>query len=478
MDERFHRLKSKIATFPLSPGVYIFRNADGEPLYVGKALVLRSRVASYFRGISKHSSKTRALIRHVQDIDIIPLENEQSALLKENELVKKWQPHYNIMLRDDKTYPWVKVTVSDMFPRIYFTRQLHKDGSLYYGPFPKVNDAKKIIEYVIKTYKIRDCAKEIDEITVTESCLSLQLKICDAPCINAITANEYRKLVNKACDFLNGQQKDILNTLEDSMHEDAEALRFELAAEKRDMIAIAKSLAKGKTLKKQDNPSLILKDLQKNLNLSNLPRHIECFDISHISGSYTVASLVVFKNGRPSKKDYRTYKIKTVVGIDDFLSMKEAVFRRYSRCLNEKFPLPDLIVIDGGKGQLNYAYQSLVDLKLNIPIISLAKRLELIFFINKKDPLLLSKYSDTLRLLQRIRDEAHRFAITFHRKIRSKTTFSSSLGEIDGVGPVLERRLLSQFKTLDRISKLTPEELLKIRGISLKIAESIYEYFH
>ncbi len=473
MDPRLDALKSKVQDLPLQPGVYIFKNAEGAPIYVGKASVLRSRVMFYFRGLQKHQAKTRTLMSHVYDLEVIPLASEQEALVKENELIKKWQPHYNIMLRDDKTYPWVKVTVIDTFPRIYFTRSVRMDGSVYYGPYPKVADAKKIIQYVIESYKIRDCKQDIQEGISAPACLSLQIGKCDGPCIDEISVKDYRTLVLKACAFLDGQKRDIIRTLKREMDEASKLMKFELAAEKRDMIAVAHSIKKGVTLKKQVNGTVVLQQLQKSLKLKIIPRYIECFDISNVSGMYSVASMVVFKSGEPFKKDYRTFKIKTVEGINDFASIAEVIGRRYRGCLKEGKTLPDLIMVDGGKGQLHAAAAVLNGLGITQDLISLAKRFELIHVYGHKDPVILSKYSDELQLLQRIRDEAHRFAITFHRRWRDKGTLHSRLCETPGVGRVLADRLLKRFKTVANIVEQPIEHLKDVPGVSKSLAEKI-----
>lgn len=476
MNPRLEALKSKLKDLPATPGVYIFRNQDGEPIYVGKATSLKSRVSSYFRGLKKHQAKTRALMNHVYDLETIALDSEQEALIKENELIKKWQPHYNIMLRDDKTYPWVKVTVSDVFPLIYFTRKVAMDGSLYYGPYPKVWDAKKIVQYVIETYKIRDCKQDIQEGIPAPACLSLQIGRCDGPCVDAISAKDYRKCVQKACAFLEGQQKDILRTLKKEMEDASAQMKFELAAEKRDMIQAAQTIKKGTTLKKKVNPATVLSGLKTKLGLQKTPRHIECFDISHVGGTHSVASMVVFKNGQPSSRDYRTFKIKTVEGIDDFASMAEVIRRRYQRCLKEGIALPDLIMVDGGPGQLHAAAKVLQDLSVTQDLISLAKRLELIYVYGRKEPIILSKYTDELQLLQYVRDESHRFAITFHRRLRDQSQFHSQLHDVAGVGPVLADRLLQRFKTVDNIRQQSLETLSDVSGVSVELAEAILRH--
>lgn len=469
-------LKHKLKDVPTEPGVYIFRNFAQDPIYVGKASVLKNRLSSYFQDSKNHHQKTKAMLSHVHDFEWMVLESEQAALVKENELIKLWQPHYNIMLRDDKTYPWVKVTLQDSFPRIYFTRKLQMDGALYYGPYPKVYDAKKIISYVIETYKIRDCKDNIQENTLTEACLNLQIGTCDGPCQNLISAKNYQQLIKKACRFLEGQQKDILRTLKQEMERSARNMRFEKAAELRDMIQAAESIAKGKSIKKTFQSEAIIKELQEKLQLTEAPIHMECFDISNISGTNPVASQVVFKHAKPSKKDYRKYKIKTVEGIDDFAMMHEAVYRAYARRIQEKKDLPQLIIVDGGKGQLSAAHDALTQLGLDIPMIGLAKQFELIYTPGAKDPIVLSKYTDALKLLQNIRDEAHRFAISFHRQLRGERTLDTQLLAIPGVGPICAQRLLKQFGSVDKIRKKTAESLSVIPGVSIKLAETILKH--
>lgn len=470
-------LKPLAKKAPLEPGVYIFKNEEGLVIYVGKASVLRSRLLSYFRGTQKHESKTRAMLSHAHHLEWILLGNEQEALIKENELIKKHQPHYNIMLRDDKSYPWVKVTIGDHFPRIYFTRILKQDGALYYGPYPKVNNAKMIIQHIIETCKIRDCKDKIKEGVESPACLSLQIGKCDGPCLDLLTAKEYGQGVKRACAFLDGQQKEILRILKKEMNEASKEMNFEKAAEKRDMIAAANTLAKGHVIKRTVDFEKILLGLQKVLKLKTVPQHIECFDISNISGTYSVASMVVFRKGKPSKKDYRKFKIKTVEGIDDFSMMKEVVERRYQRLLKKGKSFPDLIMVDGGKGQLNAAAEILRELGVVQDLIGLAKRFELIFKVGVKDPVILSKYSEELQLLQRVRDESHRFAVTFHRQLRQGHTLKSELLEISGVGPVLVRRILARFGSVAGVKKVRSEDLEKVKGISEALAKVIVNFY-
>ena len=478
MNPNLELLKEKLKTVPKLPGVYIFRNVDADPIYVGKASILKSRVSSYFQNQKQHNHKTIAMLSHVKDFEWIVLDSEQDALIKENELIKLWQPHYNIMLRDDKTYPWVKVTIQDAFPRIYFTRKLQLDGAIYYGPYPKVYDAKKIINHVIETYKIRDCKDNIQENTLTPVCINLQIGTCDAPCQNLITAKEYGVLIKKATRFLDGQQKDILRMLKQKMQSAAHNMQFEKAADIRDMIHAAQTIAQGKTLRLKFDESKTIKELQKFLNLQNAPNHIECFDISNISGTHPVASQVVFKSAKPSKKDYRKYKIRDVTGIDDFAMMHEAVFRAYKRRLIEKKQMPDLIIVDGGKGQLSSGYKALQELQLDIPMVGLAKQFELIYTTHSRDPIVISKHTDSLKLLQRIRDEAHRFAITFHRQLRQSQTLNSQLLEITGVGPVLAQKLLKKFKSVDGIKKASISDISKTPGVSLLLAQNISKFLN
>lgn len=458
---------------PEQPGVYIFKNGEGKPIYVGKSSSLKHRLLSYFRNFKPNEMKRKAMMSKVYDVEIIPLGSEQEALIKENELIKLWQPRYNIMLRDDKTYPWIKVSILDPFPRIELTRSVAQDGSLYYGPYPKVGDVKKVLDYVIETYRIRDCQQRIVEGIPSPECLSLQISRCDGPCVDKISVKDYRELIKKALNFLDGQQKDIIRNLKKEMDKAASLLKFEQASEKRDMILMAKSFQQGTFLKKRYFYKDTLKKLQEALGLKKLPSHVECFDISHISGSWTVASMVVFKKGQPSKKDYRIFKIKTVKGIDDFASMAEVIERRYSSNQKKDISLPDLIVIDGGIGQLNVSKKVLKEIGISLDIISLAKRFEMIYVEEEVDPVILSKYSDELCFLQRVRDEAHRFAIKAHRKWRDKKVLESPLRNILGVGPVLEERLLKRFKTTKNMSHQSIETLADVSGVSRQLAKKI-----
>ncbi len=404
---------------PSKPGIYIFKDKDNTPIYVGKAAKLKNRISSYFQSSVRHSSKTKKMISQIYDLEYIETSSEEEALLKENEYIKKYQPKYNILLRDDKTYPYIKVTMEEVYPRIFFTRKVKKDGSFYFGPYPNVGEAKKIISYLLEKYKLRDCKYNLEK-PRDRACLNFQLKKCYAPCIRNISEADYLKIILDACKFLQGRQTEILKEIKDKMAISADALNFEEAAQLRDMLKAADMIKRISGIKDRDfDPAIVLTNLKEKLELKKIPLLIEAFDISNISGKHAVGSMVVFQNGLMSKRQYRKFRIKTYDQPNDVGMMQEVILRRYRRLKEEGGPLPDLILIDGGKGQLNGAFNVLKDLGLDdIDIIGLAKRLEMIYKINKEEPIILNKYSEELFLLQRIRDEAHRFAIAYHKKLR------------------------------------------------------------
>lgn len=592
-------IETILKTLPSSAGVYQYFDKEGNVIYVGKAKNLKNRVSSYFRTDANHSAKTRVLIRKIADIKLVVVNNETEALLLECNLIKKFKPKYNILLKDDKSYPWICVSNED-FPRVFTTRHRNKDGSLYFGPYPSGRQLKEITDLIRKLFRYRTCSQAMSERTVAlgkhKACLNYQIKLCDAPCEANISKEEYAETINKIKNILRGNFAWVKRELRNQMTAFAQELKFEQAEQVKQRLTLLESytaksvilsdtmldvevydyvsleqniiinamkvvggciigsistkvdcklnetheelftqaiiqtrenlswdakeiivphlldlpeeytkqsipqsgnrkqlldlchrnamFAKSERIKKETilDPdrwsNRIVEQMQKDLQLPKPPYHMECFDNSNIQGEFPVASCVVFRNGKPSNREYKHFNIKTVEGPDDFASMREIVFRRYGRQKAEGKPLPDLIIIDGGKGQLSAAIESLtaLDLMGKIPIISIAERLEEIYFPGEQYPLCVDKRSNSLKVIQHIRDEAHRFGITFHRNKRSKGTFKTELCEIEGIGTTTAQSLLLRFKSVKQVSEASLEDLIKCIGKSK--AAKVYAYFH
>lgn len=590
-------LKIQISTLPNSPGVYQFYDAEDKILYVGKAKNLRKRVSSYFTKNHEYG-KTRMLVKKIVSIRHIVVSTESDALLLENNLIKKYRPRYNVLLKDDKSYPWICIK-KERFPRIFPTRKMIKDGSEYFGPYTSMGTVKTLLDLIRNIYPIRTCnydlSREKIEAGKYKVCLEYHLGNCLGPCEGLQSSTSYDTQVNDIREILKGNFKSSLQSFKDQMKALANDMRFEEAQQIKDKIEILENYQSKTTIvnpkinnvdvfsiltddtfayvnflqlshgsiirshtmeikKKLDEkdgdllqlaiielrqrfnseskevylpfkvtvgpdikvtvPKLgdkrkildlsirnakyfrqerfnqikivdperhtkrIMAQMKKDLRLSEEPRHIECFDNSNMQGSNPVAACVVFKNGKPSKKEYRHYNIKTVEGPDDFASMEEVVLRRYKRLLNEEQPLPQLIIIDGGKGQLSSALKSLdfLGLRGKIAIVGIAKRLEEIYFPEDSIPLYLDKKSESLKIIQQLRNEAHRFGITFHRNKRSKAAINSELENIDGIGEKTAGELLKKFKSVKRIKEASLENLSAVVGIAK--AKKIYETFH
>lgn len=604
--QKNEELKTKLDALPTLPGVYQFKDKSGKVIYVGKGKNLRSRVRSYFRS-TVDSPKTLALVKKIKDFQLIVTDNEIEALVLENNLIKELKPRYNINLKDDKTFPYIRVT-NEPYPQVFSTRFVVRDGSKYFGPYTNVKDMKSSLRMMNQIFKIRSCKHLINDDSIAKGkikvCLDYHIKKCDGPCEGLVSEIEYNKMVANLIKVFKGKSDILIKELQHEMKLASDNFKFEKAAELRDTISklevysskqkivstdfsdrdvitvavegkdvactilniregrlvgrkqlklssttdeelnqvyssvlkfyysefveVPKEIIlevipyekdtilewlKTKTerniriivpkiksdtmsllkmckqnsilqlkdiqlqkMKKEGNLPYVLQALKRDLRLSVLPRKIECFDISHIQGSETVASLVVFVDGKPKKSLYRRFIIKAVEGVDDFASMREVVERRYSRLKNENEPLPELIMVDGGKGQLSSAVSILDSLGYtNYNIIGLAKRLEEIFFPGDSEAQTIPKTSSSLKLLQHLRDEAHRFAITFHRERRSKRTFQTELTEIKGIGEKVAIKLLIEFKSVNEIKKKSIEELSAVVG-KYK-ANLVFEYF-
>lgn len=600
-------LEARLRTITTQPGVYLMKDAEGVIIYVGKAKNLRARVRSYFQSGSQHGIKTREMVRRVADLDTIVVRSEAEALILENNLIKENRPRFNINLRDDKTYPYIKVT-DEAFPRVYVTRRLVKDGGRYFGPYTDVRRMRQSLELVKKLYTVRSCHYDLPKEVPARPCLDYHIGRCKAPCVAFQTPDEYNGMIDEITEVLGGHTRLVARRLQAEMQKAAEEMNFERAAELRDAVRQLESLEQrqqvvdvtgsdrdivgfardgaeacgvvlqireGKLLGREaqflsnlqdepdsealssfatriyadrltrdpegmppeiyfgmdfeDRPVLeellraqarravrlhvpqrgekvqlvsladqnarhlleerklmgnaaaerapdALYELQEVLELSQVPRTMVCFDISHTQGTEVVASAVFFENGEPAKGEYRKMKIRGEWGNDDFASMHEAVTRWFSRRVEEGKPLPDLAVIDGGKGQLGAALKALD--ALDFPqqaVIGLAKKEEEIFVPGRQDSIRLPRRSHALRTLQRLRDEAHRFAITYNRKLRTKRTIRSELATIPGVGPSRQKALLARFGSLRGVQAASEAEIAALPGFGAGLARKVKE---
>lgn len=520
-------LQAKLRDVPHKPGVYVMRDRLKRVIYVGKARDLRKRVGNYFMPSRKMTAdpKTRALIDSIWNFEWHVVRSEAEAVLYEGRLIKEYRPKYNISFRDDKRFLLVRVNMEEVWPRFQLTRLRKEDGARYFGPFAHSGALRSTLEAVRKKYGIRSCrALEPDERDY-KHCLDHVIKNCSAPCIHRIAREEYLRRVDEACEFLDGESRHMITQVEEEMKKAAEKLDFEKAAQLRNLLEDLRTTTKPmtrftrKVLPSPINPEEDLRELGAILNLGKPPKIMECFDISNISNTHIVASMVRFRNGVPERAKYRRYRITGTKGQDDFASMAEVVRRRYSRLISENTPqlgqaagsdvdfspeysqesitealvrtdvdsetsaeaaptsLPDLIIVDGGRGQLSSACKELQRLGLqDLPIIGLAKEFEEIYRPGRPLPLLLSKDNGALKLLQRIRDEAHRFANGYHSLLLKKRIRESVLDDIPGVSENRKKALLAEFGSVERIRKESPERLAEVNGISSRLAEQIVEY--
>lgn len=406
-------IEKSLKKIPPSPGIYLFYGRKGEVLYIGKASNLKRRVASYFRG-KYHPPRTRALISQIKRLEYIPAASSAEALIYEAGLIKQKKPKYNVELRDDKSYPFLKLTVKEKFPRLFIARGKKKDGAVYYGPYTNVRLLRKALSVILGTFLLRSC-KNLPR----KACLKAGIKGCVAPCDGSISEKEYKKIVALARLFLEGKKESLLKKISGRMREAAKKLDYETALLLRERMEALSAMWKGrKAPPALDREIARLKDI---LGLRVIPARIEAFDISNIHGEEAVGSMVSFFSGRPRKDEYRRFRIKDVSGIDDYEMIREVIRRRYTRLLKEEAPFPDLILIDGGRGHLNAARSELDKISpLKIPVISIAKKKEKIYTGGKTSPLELSRRDPALKLIMKIRDEAHRFALSYHKLLRSK----------------------------------------------------------
>lgn len=483
-------IKSRVSELPHKPGVYLMKDRFGTVIYVGKARDLKRRVSQYFHPSRRQSwdLKLKALIDAIHTFDTHTVRSDADAVLLEGRLIKEFKPRYNVSFRDDKRFLLLKVNLSDPIPRFTLTRLRQDDGSRYFGPFASSGSVRRTLTSLRKKFKLRGCRPLNPNHSDYKHCLYANIKVCTAPCIGQVSLESYREQVVAACDFLAGQSDDMENDLQAAMAEAAARLDFEKAAEYRDMLNDLKKTTtrRGRYKRLPENLPVALnpeKDLlllQAALELEVLPERIEGFDISNISGTFSVSSMVSFWRGKPDRSRYRRFKMKTVLGQDDFACMAETIQRRYTRRLKELGPnptiggkegLPNLILIDGGKGQLNAARGELKALNLeHLPIIGLAKQFEEIYRPGMKDPLRLDHSHGALKLLQRVRDESHRFANTFNAQLRLKKISESLLDEFPGMGPRRKAALLSKFGSVQRVRSAKADEIASVPGFGQKSA--------
>ena len=463
--------------FPDRPGVYLMRDENGEIIYVGKAKSLRKRVSSYFRH-THASPRLNKLVETIRDISTMRTETEIEALILENRLIKLYQPFFNVDLKMNERYAYIKIT-AEKHPRIIVTRVKMDDGAVYIGPYVRVSEVRALLRLVERYLPLRSCGGAEAKPQNGRPCMKYSLGRCLAPCCGLCTENEYRDRVADVALLLQGHGAELVERLRKRMDKAARELKFEEAAHLRDTIrAIWRVSRQQNTIPEipsgKDNFWEVLNSMQKTFHLPVLPWRIDGFDISHSAGNFTVGVAVVFEQGYPNPSLYRKFNIRTVEGIDDFRSMKETLTRRYKRCLEGQEPLPQLILIDGGPVQLEFAMQALDDLGIhNIPIISLAKELEEVYMPNQKEPVRLDHTDPVLRLLQHVRDESHRFAITSHRTRRGKSFTRSKIEEVPGIGRAKAAMLITKFGSVRAIKDLPPEELAAAPGIGPALAKRI-----
>ncbi|VVM05761.1 excinuclease ABC subunit UvrC [Methylacidimicrobium tartarophylax] len=477
-------LEKAVRDFPQTPGVYLFRDRLDRVIYVGKARNLHKRVAQYFhpsRGTAANR-KIRAMVEVARRIEYHTVRSEAEAILLEGKLIKEYRPRYNVSFRDDKRFLLVKTNLREPFPRFQITRLRKDDGCRYFGPFASSGALRTTINWMKKIFGLRSCAPLVPGEKDYKHCLDRIIKNCSAPCLGTTIREEYRVRVESACSFLEGKSREMAEEIRKKMEEAAARWEFERAAELRNLWEDLRQTTRPvkrflRSYESAISPAEDLRELAAALGLSGPPQIMECFDISNISTLHKVASMVVFEQGRPARGSYRRYRIRTVPGQDDFASIAEAVQRRYRRVLDEGTRRPDLIVIDGGAGQLSAARRELLALGLTtIPVIGLAKENEEIYRPHHSLPLQLPRDSGAIRLLQRLRDEAHRFANAYHQLLLRQRVRESLLDDCPGISRNRKRLLLQTFGSVDRLRKASVEEIAEVQGIGRKLAESVFDY--
>ncbi len=469
---------------PPEPGVYVYRDRFGKVIYVGKAVNLRRRMSSYFQPAraARADAKLRSLIHSIADWSFTTVRNEDEALILESRLIKEYAPYYNILMRDDKRYLMLKIDFREKFPTLRAARLKKEDGARYFGPFPHGSALRMTMEYLLARFGLKACRNPEPDESARKHCMKRVMRDCCAPCTGLVTEVAYRQKLDAAIQVLDGDIEPLIEDLKAQMRNAAGRQQFERAARFRDIAANLEAVF-GRRVRVFEHPELprspsgpeAVRELQNVLKLPNYPQLIIGFDNSNLFGTMAVSSLVTFRDGRPDREHYRRFRVKTVTGSNDFATMGEVLTRHFSRLIAEKRPLPDLVLIDGGRGQLSAAIEAL--LKLNcppLPVIGLAEREEEIYIPGRAEPLRLDRHSPALRLLQAVRDESHRFAITFHRELRLKRIEQSMLDDIPGIGTLRKIRLLKAFGSVRNIRAATPEELTaKVPGLGLALAEKI-----
>lgn len=478
------RIREKLRDLPDKPGCYLFRDRRGRIIYVGKAASLRKRVQSYFRDATLRSAnpKLRGLVRSVADLDIVVVRNEAEAVLTEGRLIKEYKPRYNVSFRDDKRFLLLRADSTEPFPRLKLCRIRRDDGAVYFGPYASAAAARATLDFVEKTFGLRKCSPRAPDGETYRHCINDIVRYCSAPCVGKVDAAGYSQRFEEACEFLRGKRPAHLKEIEEKMLEASRDMDFERAAALRDTLlsvrAAVRQNARVSSTPEMKRKRAIegIRELRNVLDLRRIPRTIEAFDVSNISGTYAVASMVCFVDGIPKRSRYRRFRIRTVEGSDDPAMMAEVVRRRFSRLLQEGEPLPDLVLVDGGRTQLGAARSELLKLgQPDLPVAGLAKKLEELHRVTEKRPVRLPADSPGLQVLQRLRDEAHRFAIAYHLRLRGRRIRESALDEIPGVGPSKKAALLKRFGSVSRLAAATEEELGSVPGIGRRLASTILE---
>ena len=476
------QLRDKLAALPDKPGCYLMRDRKGTIIYVGKAVSLRRRVQSYFRPSTLRDAppKLRSMINSVADLETVTVRNEAEALLTESSLIKQYRPRFNIVLRDDKRYLALRADPREPVPRLATCRILRDDHALYFGPFPSAAVVRTVLDFTEKRFGLRKCTPIHPDAETYRHCINDIVRFCSAPCVGRVSPEEYRLRFDEACAFLRGERLGVIEEVKAQMQAAAEARDFEKAAALRDTWIALKEMVKQR-VRVAATPEMHaaealhgIRELARLLGLPAVPALIEGFDISNLFGTHSVASLVAAADGLPDRRLYRRFRIRTVEGADDPRSMAEVIGRRYARVRDEGRPLPGLIMIDGGVTQLRAARAALAGLGLgHIPSIGLAKQQEEIVRDDGRPSLMLPRDSDALRVLTRLRDEAHRFAIDYHRRLRHRLIRESALDEIPGIGPAKKAALLTRFGSVYRLARATLEEVEAVSGIDRTLAEAV-----
>ncbi|MBN2395225.1 MAG: excinuclease ABC subunit UvrC [Candidatus Atribacteria bacterium] len=482
-------ISEKLKQLPQKSGVYFFKDKQGVIIYIGKAISLKNRVSSYFSKSHAHSEKISKMIEKIDDLEYITTASEMEALLLESRMVKKNEPYFNTQLKDDKSYPFIRLSKEHPFPSIQVIRKnkgLAEKKACYYGPFVDVEVTRRAVKKLRQIFKIRNCSDR--KFKIGKTCLDYQIGLCSAPCAGKISREDYQKKIEECCLILSGRNKLLLKRMKQEMKAASQLMLYEKAAEIRDTVKMIESVISQEKISRsyhrkidaysskiEDESSLekSLTDLQVFLNLPSKPDTIEAYDISNIHGQLSVGSMVRFKSGIPDKKMYRHFKIKEIQGINDYAMMREVIYRRFQKESLKKHPLPDLVLLDGGKGQLNAVHDLLKEIGLQVNLVALAKREEELFQIEKKEPIQLPENSGVFFLIQRIRDEAHRFAIRYHKKLRNKSMTRSMIDFIPGVGEKRRTQLLLKFKSIEQIRNADINELTKVSGVGKKTAHKI-----